>query len=91
MGAVHASPVSRAMGKAALKFSTKINATGFNNLVKKDQARAQALRQLPHLSERSASKGSVSATNAAVFYTAEVGVGTPPTYRTFTINPFLQC
>ena len=89
-GTVQASVVSRDTGKATLKISTKINTTGFSNLVEKDRARAQALKQLPHLRERTASSGSFSATNAAVFYTAEVGVGTPPTNRMFVICPFLQ-
>ncbi|KAG8221342.1 acid protease [Butyriboletus roseoflavus] len=85
-GAAHTSSVSRDTGKATLKFSTEIDAAGFDNLVEKDRARAQALRQLPHFSERSISRRSVSATNAAVFYTAEVGVGTPPTYHTLLID-----
>ncbi|KAH0829210.1 acid protease [Lanmaoa asiatica] len=84
--AVHASSVGRDTGKATLKFSTKIITAGFSNLVEKDRARAQALKQLPHLTERSASGRSVSATNAAMFYTAEVGVGTPSTNHTLLID-----
>ena len=36
---VQVSPVRRDTGKATLKISTKINTTGFSNLVEKDRAR----------------------------------------------------
>lgn len=87
---VRASAVNRDTGKATLKFSTGISTAAFSNLAEKDRARAKALTQLPHLSKRSARSRSVSGTNAAVFYTAEVGVGTPPTYRMSVIYPFLR-
>lgn len=88
--AVDGNLVSRDTGKATLKIFTKINAAGFSNLVEKDRARAQALKQLPHLRGRTASSSSFSAANAAVFYTTEVGVGTPPTNCMFFIDPPLQ-
>ena len=74
---VQVSPVRRDTGKATLKISTKSIPLALETLVK-DQARAQALKQLPHLREHTSSSRSFSATNAAVFYMAEVGVGTPP-------------
>ncbi|KAF8551967.1 acid protease [Imleria badia] len=87
-------PALHASGDASrgtLKISTKINTTGFSNLVDKDRARAHALTQLHHLRERTTtssgtSRRSLSAMNAAVFYTAEIGVGTPPTYHTLLID-----
>lgn len=82
-----ATVVGRDTGKTTLKFSTGINTAGFTNLPEKDRARARArMLQLPHPGERSARSTTVGAANAAVSYTAEVGVGTPPTYRMSVFN-----
>ena len=91
-GGVLASPVSRDTGKATLKFSRGFSTSGSSNLAQKDRARVQAFVQRPHLSQRSAStgSGSVSVANAAVYYTAEVGVGTPPTNCMSIVYRFLR-
>ena len=43
--AVGANPVGRRTGKATLSFATKINGRGTLNVVGKDRARAQAMKQ----------------------------------------------
>ena len=74
--AVDASPLSRSTGKATLGFATRINESGTLNVIEKDRARAQAFKNAGHLGKRSTSFG---VTNAAVTYTAKVGVGSPAT------------
>ena len=74
--AVDASPLSRRTGKATLSFATKINKRGTLNIAEQDRARAQAMKQAGQLRKRSAS---FSITDTGVSYTAEVGVGNPPT------------
>jgi hypothetical protein len=69
-----------------LKISTKINTADFSNLVWRDRTRAQALKQLPHLRERTISSGPFSAANAAVFYTAEDGCNSGLHYSLLTIT-----
>ncbi|KAG9312018.1 acid protease [Chiua virens] len=86
LGTISVDAVHRGFGRAILKFSTAINTTGFSNLAEKDRARANALIQLPHASEHNVKRGSVTATNAAVYYTAEVGIGTPPTVYKLLID-----
>lgn len=80
LSAVHASPLRRDTGKASLAMSTKINAAGVSNLVETDQARVQSL-----LNTVGTSSQPVNVPNKVFFYTVEVGVGTPPAYRTFVI------
>ncbi|KAG9312014.1 acid protease [Chiua virens] len=63
--------------------ATPINGTGTLNIVEKDRARAQAFRQAAHPGKRSTS---FSVTNAAVTYTAQVGVGSPATDYTLLID-----
>ena len=74
--AVDASPLSRSTGKATLSFATRMNGTGTLNIIEKDRARAQALKNPGNLGKRAAS---VSVTNAVTTYTAQVGVGNPAT------------
>lgn len=87
LGAVHASPLSRDTGKANLAISTKINTAGVTNFVYQDRARIESFRQSSYPSRRSGDSGNI--TNNILFYTVEVGVGTPPAYRTFVIYPYL--
>lgn len=65
-----------------LSLSRHFNVTGSHNILQSDQARAR------HLKARVAGKNLVSpvnspATNQGVLYTANVGVGDPPTYCKF--------
>ncbi|KAF8448674.1 family A1 protease [Boletus edulis BED1] len=80
---VDASPLSRSTGKATLSFATRINESGTLNIVDKDRARAQAFKNADHLGKRD---GSISVTNSAVTYTAQVGVGNPATEYTLLID-----
>lgn len=81
LGAVHTTPLSRDTGKASLTVSTKVNTVGVGNIVERDRARIQALQ---HVSgSNSIGLGQVNVSNAMFYYTAQVGVGTPPAYRTF--------
>ena len=75
--AVDANPVGRRTGKATLSFATKINGRGTLNIVEKDRAHAQALKQADELGKCS-SNASFSITNAVLSYTADVGIGNPP-------------
>ena len=81
LAAVDASPLSRSSGKGTLSFATRINKSGELNIAEKDRARAQALKDTAHLSKR-AVVSSINVTNEAVSYTAQVGIGSPPTYCT---------
>lgn len=73
---VDASPLNRRTGKATLSFATRINERGTLSIVEMDRARAQAMKQAGQLGKRSAS---LSVTNTGVVYTAQVGIGSPPT------------
>ncbi|KAF8448673.1 aspartic peptidase domain-containing protein [Boletus edulis BED1] len=84
LGFVHASPLSRDTGKASLTISTKINTVGASQLVEKERARIQSLKYASH--DNSSGSGSFNASNKVIFYTAEVGVGTPPTSRTLLVD-----
>ena len=81
LAAVDASPLSRSSGKGTLSFATRINKSGELNIAEKDRARAQALKDTAHLSKR-AILPSANVTNTAMWYTAQVGIGIPPTYCT---------
>lgn len=87
LGAVHASPLRRDTGKVNLAISTKINSVGITNIVEMDRARILSMTQPSYLTRRS--NDSINATNNVFFYAVEVGVGTPPAYRTFAIYPCL--
>lgn len=80
LGTVRARPLSRDTGKASLTLSTKVNTAGVGNVIERDQARVQSLI---YASLSATSNGPVNLSNSVVFYTAQVGVGTPPAYRTF--------
>ncbi|KAK7680347.1 hypothetical protein QCA50_016587 [Cerrena zonata] len=66
-----------------LPFARRINATSVRDLLKIDQARAKAFKNRPQVQQRitpaSAAAFGVPATNQAVDYILEVGVGNPPT------------
>ena len=77
--AVDASPLSRGTGKATLGFATKINKRGTLNIVQQDRARAQAMKQATATSQLRKRSASFDITNTGLTYTAEVGIGSPPT------------
>ncbi|KIJ65854.1 hypothetical protein HYDPIDRAFT_87296 [Hydnomerulius pinastri MD-312] len=83
LSAVDATPLRRDTGKATLSFAAKVNAAGVANVAAADKARAAAMRQASHHGKRSES---FDITNAAVSYTAQVGVGNPPTEYTLLID-----
>jgi hypothetical protein len=80
-----ASPVARSPPKLNLAFATRFNTTGIPNIVAADQARAKTLKSgsFAALTKRSFS---FSVTNAAVTYTANVGIGSPATDYTLLID-----
>ncbi|KAG2032182.1 aspartic peptidase domain-containing protein [Suillus americanus] len=63
---------------AALKLVVRINSYGIKNIVAADRARVQTLQ--------SGGSSSVNATNAVMIYTADIGVGSPPTYYTLLVD-----
>ncbi|KAI8989237.1 acid protease [Trametes punicea] len=83
VAAVAAKPVVVRKSPVTLPIARRFNVTNAHDLLKIDQARAKALK------EQSLAKGkatslqqaisNVPATNAVVYYTVSVGVGTPPT------------
>jgi hypothetical protein len=80
---IAANPVVIRQGPVSLPLARRINATGFNDLVQKDQARAKNLVDV-YQAKESGTLGhgaivSVGVTNAGVTYEASVGVGDPPT------------
>ena len=79
---VDASPLSRHTGKNTLSVARRVNErkSGTLSIAEIDRARAQAKIQGGKLSKRDES---VSVTNTAVTYTAQVGVGNPPTSCTW--------
>lgn len=81
-----ASPIiTRDAPKLNLAFATRFNTTGVANIVAADQARAQALKSKAS-SGLSRREFSFSIDNAAVTYTASVGVGSPATDYTLLID-----
>ncbi|KAG9310078.1 aspartic peptidase domain-containing protein [Chiua virens] len=83
LSTVDASPLTRHSGKATLSFARKVGERSTLNVVEKDRARVQAMKQASHNGKRS---GSLSATNTGFWYTASVGVGQPPTYYTLAVD-----
>lgn len=66
-------PHSRTTPRAAtLKLAVRINSYGVKSIADADRARAKFLQE-----DRSGL--SISAANAGIIYTADIGVGTPPT------------
>ncbi|KAG0705809.1 acid protease [Suillus ampliporus] len=75
-----ASPHPRtASSTAALKLAVRINSNGINNIVAADRTRAQVLVQ-------NGGGSSIDVTMAVVMYTADIGVGSPPTNHTLQID-----
>jgi saccharopepsin len=69
---------------AALKLAVRIDSNGMKNIAAADRDRARALL-------RGGGSSSISATNAVIIYTADIGVGSPPTYCTsLVIHQFLD-
>ncbi|KZP14852.1 acid protease [Athelia psychrophila] len=69
---------------ATLPFKRSLQLSSFLDIVKADQARVKALKSTSGgASKRDAS---ILATNTAVSYTTEVGVGTPPTQYNLVID-----
>ncbi|KAL4245114.1 Polyporopepsin [Abortiporus biennis] len=88
--AVAANPVVVREPLVSLPMAKNFNTTGTLNLLQRDQARA---RQLVLSAERSLTGkptpdivGSIPATNAAVDYTVQVGIGSPPTTYTLLVD-----
>jgi hypothetical protein len=81
---IAANPVVIRQGPVSLPLARRINATGFNDLVQKDRARAKNLADVYQAKESGTLGHStivrVGLTNAGVTYEANVGVGNPPTY-----------
>ncbi|KAG9312169.1 acid protease [Chiua virens] len=83
LSAVDASPLSRHSDKQTLSFARHINQLGTLTIIEKDRARVQAMKQASHPDKRSSS---FSVTNAGVTYTAQVGIGEPPSYYALLID-----
>ncbi|KAH9982951.1 acid protease [Lactifluus volemus] len=87
---IAANPVVIRQGPVSLPFARRINATGFNDLVQKDRARAKNLADVYQAKESGTLGHStivrVGVTNAGVTYEANVGVGNPPTYYALLID-----
>ncbi|KAI0634423.1 aspartic proteinase precursor [Trametes polyzona] len=82
VSAVVAKPVVVRDSPITLPVARRFNATAAANIVKADQARAQALKQkalAKHAKVDAASPINVPVTNGAVTYTVSVGVGNPAT------------
>ena len=71
------SHLGRRTGKATLSFARRINERGTLSILEKDRTRLQAMKQTGQLGKRSGR--SFGVTNNDFGYTAEVGVGSPPT------------
>ncbi|KII95220.1 hypothetical protein PLICRDRAFT_48185 [Plicaturopsis crispa FD-325 SS-3] len=75
-----------------LAFRTNFNVTGFTNLLAADQARAAAFvkygRERENLGTpgKRAAVSSITATNTAVSYTSQIGIGSPATSYTLLID-----
>ncbi|KAG2120234.1 acid protease [Suillus clintonianus] len=63
---------------STLKLAVRINSSGVKNIAGADRARVRDLQ--------AGRSSSISATNAATIYTADVGVGSPATYYTLLID-----
>ncbi|KAG1891613.1 acid protease [Suillus fuscotomentosus] len=67
-----------ASSPATLKLAVRINSYGTRNIVAADRARIQA--------RQTGSSSSISVTNDVMLYTADIGVGNPPTYYTVLVD-----
>ena len=80
---VAANPIVIRKSPVSLSFARRLNVTGADDLVKKDQARAKNLVSIGNARQggtlsHDAVVG-VGVTNVAMIYEASVGVGSPPT------------
>jgi saccharopepsin len=82
-----ASPLHRYAANPTLSFIARVNAKLGPNIAETDRARAQTMKQAGHKTKRAGSS-SFSINNAVVTYTAQVGVGSPPTNCKTTIRCF---
>ncbi|KAG2101601.1 acid protease [Suillus discolor] len=74
-----ASPHPRtASSTATLKLAVRINSYGIQNIAVADRARIQA--------RQAGGSSSIGVTNNVTIYTADIGVGSPPTYYTVLID-----
>ncbi|KAG1789280.1 acid protease [Suillus plorans] len=74
-----ASPHPRtASSTATLKLAVRINSYGIQNIAVADRARIQA--------QQAGGSSSINVTNNMMLYTADIGVGSPPTYYTVLID-----
>ncbi|KAG1851515.1 aspartic peptidase domain-containing protein [Suillus tomentosus] len=67
-----------ASSPATLKLAVRINSYGIKNIAAADRARIQA--------RQAGASSSISVTNDVMFYTADIGVGSPPTYYTVLVD-----
>ncbi|KAG2101599.1 acid protease [Suillus discolor] len=67
-----------ASSPATLKLAVRINSYGIKNIAAADRARIQA--------RQAGGSSSISATNNVMLYTADIGVGSPPTYYTVLVD-----
>ncbi|KAG9312020.1 aspartic peptidase domain-containing protein [Chiua virens] len=76
----------RDTGKTTLSISTKINTVGVGNIVERDRARIQSLKFAPRHDPAGTGPELLNVSNGIVYYTAQVGVGTPPAYHTLLVD-----
>ena len=68
-----ASPYSKTASRTStLRLAVRINSNGIRNIVTADRARVELLQ--------AGGSSSINASNMEMYYTADIGVGTPPTY-----------
>ncbi|KAJ8591314.1 acid protease [Rhizopogon salebrosus TDB-379] len=63
---------------AALKLAVSVNSNGIKNIAAADRARSQVLQ--------GRDGSSINVNNSQTIYTADIGVGTPPTYYTLALD-----
>ncbi|KAG1789276.1 acid protease [Suillus plorans] len=68
-----------ASSPATLKLAVRINSYGIKNIAAADRARIQAR-------QANGGSSSISVTNNVMLYTADIGVGSPPTYYTVLVD-----
>ncbi|KZP26871.1 acid protease, partial [Athelia psychrophila] len=83
---VSAGPVPTNGKLATLPFKRSLNLSSFSDIVKADKGRAKALKSTSGGAKKRDTQISTPATNAATHYTAEIGVGSPPTQYTLLID-----
>ena len=75
--AVDASPLSRSTGKATLSIAARFNPSGTLNVVERDRAHVESFKNADYLGKRSTT--AIGVTNAVMWYTAQIGIGSPST------------